>query len=87
MRSLHGPDYSGLVISQDLWETFRRFRRRADTREERMLRHLYLYPELMHSFLTCARQRHIVTYRPIEHCLSRSTVKLDMSCRSPGPRR
>ncbi|WAR53049.1 hypothetical protein PtB15_2B478 [Puccinia triticina] len=22
MRSLHGPDYSGLVISQDLWETF-----------------------------------------------------------------
>ncbi|EFP89626.2 uncharacterized protein PGTG_15589 [Puccinia graminis f. sp. tritici CRL 75-36-700-3] len=86
LRTLSGPNHSELVVSRHLWETFHRFRHRTDTREEQMLRHLHLYPELMHPFLTCARERHIVTYRPIENSLSKSTVKLDVSCRSPVPR-
>ncbi|KAI7958853.1 hypothetical protein MJO28_002644 [Puccinia striiformis f. sp. tritici] len=81
LRRLHGSNFARSIISLDLWEEFHRFRNRTDTREERMLRHLHIYPELMHRYLCCACERKVITYWPDHKSLKSSTIKLDISHR------
>ncbi|KNZ51803.1 uncharacterized protein VP01_3802g3 [Puccinia sorghi] len=77
LRALHGPNYSAAIRERELLDEFRRFRSRAETREELALSHLSSHPELLHQYLLCARSRHIITYWPPRNGTSCGTIKLD----------